>query len=86
MTRQERNEMILVLVKTRSYSYEVIAQMMHCSRNAVAGVVFRERHPATARILGPNKNARNIIGTGHRAPTYRAATNKRDLLKTERRT
>jgi hypothetical protein len=83
MTREERNQTILVLVKTRSYSYEVIAQMMGCSRGAVAGVVFRERYPVAIRVASLS-GKHNVIGTGKRLPTYRAATSKRDLRRLDR--
>lgn len=84
MTREERNEAILILVATRRQSYEVIGRMFEVSRNVVAGVVFRNRYPAAVRQRGKGgKN--NQIGTGRRPGTYQPEVSKRNLHKTELR-
>jgi len=87
MTREERNQLILLLVAKREHSYEVIAQMMNCGRGVVAGVVFRDRYPKETRTRTATRiGGRNMIGTGKRPPGYRPEKTKRDLHVRARKT
>lgn len=65
-----RNKRILALVAQRRLSYELIAYMVGCTRNVVAGVVFRAAHPHSERCSSPHGNGRNKIGTGYRPKSY----------------
>lgn len=58
-----RNEKILRMVGQKSY--ELIAEHFGISRNAVAGVIFRDRYPRATLVSSPH-GKRNKIGTGYR--------------------
>ena len=63
---RKRNAVICKLADEQRLSYAVIAEMIGVSRNAVAGVVFRHRHPFEAR----NHNNMNKTGTGWHPSSY----------------
>ena len=64
-----RNAMIATLLKDKRLSYAVIAEMLNTSRNVVAGVAFRLRHPLAARISSAD-GYKNMTGTGWRRASY----------------
>lgn len=66
----KRNQRILALVAQERLSYELIAGMFGCSRNVVAGVVWRNRHPGVTRVCSPKGNGPNKTGTGYRPHSY----------------
>lgn len=49
----KRNRDICKLLDTKKVSYGVIAKMMGTTRNAVAGIAFRRRHPYIKRGYRP---------------------------------
>jgi hypothetical protein len=53
-----------VLALQGQKSYELIARELGISRCAVAGIVFRQRHPLKKRLR--LSGAHNKIGTGHK--------------------
>lgn len=66
-----RNTTIKLLLKSRRLSYSVIAEMTGTTRNAVAGVAFRLRHPRSMMIPSPsNRNKPNKIGHGWQPHSY----------------
>jgi hypothetical protein len=64
-----RNRIIVGLLKNKRLSYAVIAEMCGVSRNIVAGVAFRLRHPRGTRISSPN-GCKNKVGGGWKAQSY----------------
>lgn len=66
----KRNQDICKLIDARQLSYELIAQKMETTRNVVAGVAFRRRHPYKARLHSPNSHGRNKIGHGFKPASY----------------
>jgi hypothetical protein len=63
------------LLKTKRLSYSVIAEMMGTTRNVVAGIAFRKRHPCWTRVDSPNARlngggGRNKIGHGYMPRSY----------------
>jgi hypothetical protein len=65
--KNQRNAMILLFMKDNpGWSYQLIADKFDVSRCAVAGIVFRSRHPANVRV----GYRRSKIGTGWREPSY----------------
>ena len=60
------NQRILAFAKKKrgKLSYQLIANHFDVSRNVVAGIVFRDRHPCGTRVSSPNGN-NNKIGTGY---------------------
>ncbi len=64
MTNDGRNLKILALQGKKSFS--LIAADLGLTRNIVAGVIWRSRHPVEVRYASANSPGRNMIGTGHR--------------------
>lgn len=74
----EQKARVLAYVAGRKLSYAVIADLCGTTRNAVGGLVFRDRHPRAARKLCARGS--NITGHGWQAAAYRpekTATNTR---------
>lgn len=69
---KKRNATVCKLAEDQRLSYSVIAEMMGMTRNAVAGIVFRHRHPIETRVASNGRAVydRNKIGTGYRYQTY----------------
>ncbi len=84
MTSTLRNR-ILRLVAARKLSYTLIAARCNVSRGAVAGIVFRERHPVAVRIASPGRKSRNKTGTGWVPPAYDPERSKREWTEQHRR-
>lgn len=74
-----RNEEIIAFVKANDWSYQLVGDHFGISRNVVAGLMFRDRHPRDKLVNSP-KGCRNKTGTGyqHRSywPAYTAQTHQ----------
>ena len=73
--KYEQRAEILAYVAERKLSYAVIAELCGCTRNAVAGVVFRDRHPSATLVASPKsttgKSHGNMTGKGWQPAGYR---------------
>jgi hypothetical protein len=67
VTKSERQK-IIDFVKTKSWSFQLVADHFGITRCQVAGIVFRDQHPYEARVKSPNSTSRNKIGTGRHGP------------------
>lgn len=70
LAETERAKAISDLVRDQRLSYGVIAEMLGITRNAVAGVVFRLRHPPSVRLKSPRGKGRNKVGHGYQPRSY----------------
>jgi hypothetical protein len=70
MAISKRNSRIGELLDTKKFSYAVIAEKVGTTRNAVAGVAFRRRHPYPTLICSANSDGANMLGTGFRRSSY----------------
>ena len=74
--KRSNNLEIIAFVKTSNWSYQLVADKFKISRNTVAGLMFRDRHPVSARVdRDGNKrgSGRSQIGTGYTYPSYQPA-------------
>lgn len=62
---------VLAYVAERKLSYAVIAELCNTTRNAVGGVVFRDRHPKSVRVKSLGARSSNMMGSGWQRPAYR---------------
>lgn len=72
MTPAERQK-IIELVAANDRSYHLVGESFGVTRNVIAGIIFRHRHPYSVRIRSPRSlggGGRNKIGTGYRASDY----------------
>lgn len=69
----KKNAEILAFVNNNdgAWSYQLIADHFGVSRNIVAGLVFRARHPFKTRVASPRAVTPNKIGTGYRPQSYK---------------
>jgi hypothetical protein len=76
-----RNKYIGKLLDGERLSYEVIAEMTGTTRNVVAGIAFRRRHPGHTRTSSPGSTGKpNKMGHGWQPPSYypeKTSTNTR---------
>lgn len=63
MKKDEKREQEIMSLYGK-LSFALIAKKVGVTRNVVAGVVFRHRHPYSARISSPD-GVHNKIGGGH---------------------
>ena len=56
--------------KGKRWSYQLIADHFGVTRNVVAGILFRERHPHSERIRSPGSRWGNMIGISYRPRSY----------------
>jgi hypothetical protein len=61
MAISKRNSRIGELLDTKKFSYAVIAEKVGTTRNAVAGVAFRRRHPYPTLIRSANSDGANML-------------------------
>jgi hypothetical protein len=74
MTKDERQK-IIAFEATHDWSYQLVADHFGITRNQVAGILFRHRHPYSERCRSPNcAGGRNKIGTGYRNGIFAAMT------------
>lgn len=67
----ERKSQILAYVAERKLSYALIAELCGTTRNAVGGLVFRDRHPKATRVKSLGARSPNKMGHGHQPASYR---------------
>lgn len=83
MGNEKRNKKILKLAGKKSYG--LIAEELNTTREVVAGVIFRDKHPVEKRVRSPNSDGSpNMIGTGRRGGKQIAA--KKTLARRTRAT
>lgn len=72
MSNSARDKQIGRLLDQKRLSYALIAQKFGVTRNVVAGIAFRRKHPITERIppAGYPGWQRNMIGTGYQYRSY----------------
>ena len=71
--KRDTNQAIIAFVKANNWSYQLVADKFKVSRNVVAGLMFRHRHPVSKRVdKNGNKRGsnRSQIGTGYSYPSY----------------
>ncbi len=73
MSKAQR-EAIIEFATNNSWSYQLIADHFRVTRNVVAGILFRHRHPPSERVSSPNGVAPNKVGTGYRRGEYATYT------------
>ena len=68
----ERNAAIINFYrkKNRKWSYQLIADHFGISRNVVAGILFRERHPPETLVKSAHSRSRNKTGGGRKPTSY----------------
>lgn len=71
----KRNREILKFLAANDWSYQLVADKFGVSRNVVAGLVFRSRHPIEERVacFGRHPSHRTKTGTGWRPHSYEPA-------------
>jgi hypothetical protein len=77
LDRDTLRKRVLREVKAQKLSYALIGAKFGISRGAVAGIVFRDRHPVAERISAPNSRSRSKIGTGYRLASYEPVKSRR---------
>lgn len=74
MTPAERQK-IIAFEATHDWSYQLVADHFGITRNQVAGILFRARHPYSERTRSPAcSGGKNKIGTGYRCGIHAAMT------------
>lgn len=63
MTKEKRLS-IVEFVAEHDWSYQLVADHFRLTRNQIAGILFRHRHPYEKRI----GKTRNMTGTGRHGP------------------
>lgn len=69
--RTDNNAIILTFAKRKrgKWSFQLIADHFGVSRNVVAGLMFRDKHPLAKRVRsGSGTGSRNTSGTGRHGP------------------
>jgi hypothetical protein len=76
---EERNRRIIKFVETYDWSFQLVADKFGVSRNVVAGIMFRYRHPYEMRKgCSPQSHGHNKTGTGWQRQSYYPSINARN--------
>jgi hypothetical protein len=76
----KRNSLIIAFVEANDWSFQLVADNFSVSRNTVAGIMFRYKHPVAKRMKSPGGRSKNKIGTGHGGYSYTPAYHARNSV------
>lgn len=72
---EDRNQKIIAFVEAYDWSFQLVGNKFGLSRNAIAGIMFRHRHPMSERVKSPGGQSPNKVGTGYRHAGYYPSIN-----------